>query len=346
MKKVSLLFSLLAFALFACSKVDGTMPSDDGHVGFTGSIPRDFPPMPIPAENPLTDAKVRLGRFLFFDKRLSRDSSTSCGSCHKPERAFADTGRVSFGFQGLPTEKNSTTLTNVGYVPRLFAEGGVPSLERQVLAPILAHNEFNMTQSELEARLSSYREYRPLFREAFGTEQVTLQRVMFAIASFERTILSGNSAFDRWNRGDNSALSLAAQRGEALFFGETGDCWHCHNGFNFTTNTFHNIGLDSNTFNQGRILITGNPNDEGKFKVPTLRNVALTAPYMHDGRFRTLEEVVRHYNSGGKPHPQRDPLMRPLGLSEQDISDLVEFLKSLTDTSFTQNPSLQNPWQP
>lgn len=345
MKHVSLLCLLFAFGAFACSKVDGTMPNDDRHDGFTGTIPTDFPPMRVPAENPLTDAKVRLGRFLFFDKRLSRDSSTSCGSCHKPEHAFADTGKVSFGFQGLATGKNSPTLTNVGYVPLLFAEGGIPSLEQQAIAPILAHNEFNMTQSELEARLSFVPEYRPLFQDAFGNEQVTLQRVIFAIASFERTLLSGNSAFDRWNRGDNTALSIAAQRGEALFFGETGDCWHCHNGFNFTTNSFHNTGLDSNTFKKGRVLVTGNPNDEGKFKTPTLRNVALTAPYMHDGRFQTLEDVVRHYNSGGKPHPQRDPLMRPLGLSEQDISDLVEFLKSLTDTSFTRNPSLQNPWE-
>lgn len=344
MIRASLVCLLFAFGAFACSKVDGTIP-DERHDGFTGTIPADFPPMRIPAENPLTDAKVRLGRFLFFDKRLSRDSSTSCGSCHKPEHAFADTGRVSFGFQGLSTQKNSPTLTNVGYVPLLFAEGGIPSLEQQVLAPILSHNEFNMTQSELEARLSLFPEYRPLFRDAFGDEQVSLQRITYAIASFERTILSGNSAFDRWNRGDNTALSLAAQRGEALFFGETGDCWHCHNGFNLTTNSFHNIGLDSNTFKTGRILITANPADEGKFKVPTLRNLALTAPYMHDGRFKTLEEVVRHYNTGGKPHPQKDPLIRPLGLSEQDISDLVEFLKSLTDTSFTRNPSLQNPWE-
>ncbi|MGQ9805753.1 MAG: cytochrome-c peroxidase [Chlorobiales bacterium] len=139
-------------------------------------------------------------------------------------------------------------MHNVGYVPLLFAEGGIPSLEQQAIAPILAHNEFNMTQSDLEARLSFLPEYRPLFQDAFGNEQVTLQRVIFALASFERTLLSGNSAFDRWNRGNNTALSIAAQRGEALFFGETGDCWHCHNGFNFTTNSFHNTGLDSNTF--------------------------------------------------------------------------------------------------
>lgn len=343
MKRIFLLAILAQICLVGCSEVDGSMESEQS--SFEVEKPADFPVMPEPRDNPTTAEKVELGRRLFYDKQMSLDYSTSCASCHQPELAFADNRKQSAGFGGLLTARNSPSLANTGYLPHFFWEGGIPTLEKQALAPIIAPNEFNIRADTLEKRMSSDPRYKMLFQAAFGDETVTLERITKSISAFQRTLISGNSPYDKFRRGDRSAISLSAQRGEALFFGETGDCWHCHNGYNLTTNSFHNTGLDSLTTDIGRAAVTKNPNDEGKFKVPTLRNIALTAPYMHDGRFQTLEQVLQHYNSGGKAHPNKDALMRPLGLSNQEVSDLIEFLKSLSDTSFTQNPAHNNPWE-
>jgi len=336
---------VLGLFIAGCAKVDGSLDPVEGEFRFK-NFP-GFPAVPVPSDNPMTAAKVELGRHLFFDRRFSRDSSVSCGSCHKPEHAFSDAGNsTSAGFAGLRTTRNSPGLTNVAWNTSLFWEGGVPTLEIQAISPIINPVEMNMNTDTLILRLMQEQRYGPLFSRAWGDSRITLERVTKSLATFQRTLISGSSPFDRWTRGEAGAISASAQRGADLFFGERGDCFHCHGAFNFTDNRFHNTGLDSVTIDEGRYRVTNNEADKGKFKTPTLRNIALTSPYMHDGRFFTLEEVVQHYNSGGKPHPNRDPLMRPLGLTSMDVQDIVAFLESLTDYTFTQDPAFQDPWQP
>lgn len=338
-----LLFGFIVILLLSACGKNATGPSEPP---FTQNLPSDFPAVPVPVDNPMSKAKVELGRHLFYDKRFSRDFSISCSTCHQQANAFSDPGQaLSQGVGGQMTTRNAPTLANVGYLPHFFAEGGVPTLEQQALAPIIAPNELAMDTDTLVARLQPVSQYRMLFPQAWGDANITIERITKSIAAFERTLISAESPFDRWNRGDKNAISAAAQRGAELFFGEKGDCWHCHGGFNFTNNSFHNTGLDSViTGDEGRYRVTGNPADIGKFKTPTLRNVALTAPYMHDGRFNTLEEVLRHYNSGGKPHPTADALMRPLRLSDDEIKDLVALLDALTDDDFINNQALSDPW--
>jgi cytochrome c peroxidase len=211
-------------------------------------------------------------------------------------------------------------------------EGGVPTLELQALAPLFAENEMDMTGTEIEARLATDSTYIRLFRQAYGEGPITLAGVTKALATYERTLVSYRAPFDRWQAGDTEALSAAAQRGAALFLGEKGDCWHCHAPPLFTDRSFHDIGLDSAPVDVGRYLVTGRDADIGVFKTPTLRDVGVTGPYMHDGRFATLRQVVEHYNTGGKPHANKSAVVRPLGLTSGEIDDLVAFLESLTDS--------------
>lgn len=333
---------VLATIIPGCSEDGTTMGPED--VIITAPFP-GFPPVPEPADNPTTEAKAELGRHLFFDKRFSANNTVSCGSCHESQAAFSDPGEsTSVGFEGGRTTRNAPSLTNVAYNTSLFWEGGIPTLEQQAVAPIINPIEMGMNTDTLIVKLEQEPLYVNLFNQAWGSSEITLERVTKSISAYERTLLSGSSPYDEWNRGDDNAIDESAKRGIALFFGEKGDCFHCHGGFNFTDNLFHHNGLDSVTIDEGRYRITNLESDKGKFRTPTLRNIALTGPYMHDGRFFTLEEVVRHYNSGGKRHPNKDALMRPLGLSDGDIADLVAFLESLTDEVFVQDPALQNPW--
>lgn len=327
--------------LHGCSDVEGIAEPE-----FNLNLPSGFPQMYIPADNPLSASKISLGRHLFFDKRLSRDSTVSCGTCHIPSLAFSDSGmQFSRGVRDQRTLRNSPSLTNTGYNLSFFWEGGVPSLELQALAPILAPHEMDMNTDTLILRIKDDPVYKELFYRAFGTETITIAMITKALASFQRTMVSSNSPFDRYRNGNTSAISADAVKGMELFFGEKGDCFHCHNGFNFTDNTFHNTSLEPGFSDEGRYLITGFTTDRGKFKTPTLRNVELTPPYMHNGSVRTLREVVVHYNSGGKGNPNADILMRPLGLSDSEVDQLVEFLRALTDDTFNNNPAFTNPWQ-
>ncbi|WP_084640414.1 cytochrome-c peroxidase [Meiothermus rufus] len=299
-----------------------------------------------PPDNPQTPAKVALGRRLFYDTRLSADGTVACASCHKPAFAFSDGGqRFSRGVGGQEGQRNAPSLTNVGHRRALFWEGRSPRLELQAVGPLTAHNEMAMTPEALAQRLEAIPSYAQAFREVFG-EPPSLRMVTFALAAFQRTLLSYNSPFDRFQAGDLKALSPAAQRGMELFFSERGDCFHCHTGPEFTDDTPHNTALYTVYPDIGLARATGRDEDVGKFKTPTLRNVALTAPYMHDGSIPTLREVVMHYNRGGQPNLNADVLIRPLGLSEQEIDDLVAFLESLTDRSFTANPNLLPPAEP
>ncbi|NUQ82078.1 MAG: c-type cytochrome [Bacteroidetes bacterium] len=331
---------VLLILLTAC----GVETEEGGPTPASPSVPRNFPPVPVPGDNLLTQEKFELGRQLFFDKAFAKDYSVSCGSCHQPAAGFADGGKaVSTGFHGLTGTRNAPGLTNTAYLDSYLWEGGVPTLEKQALAPIVNPVEFNIHPDTLVMRIAMNPVYPPQFEEAFGSREVTLERITKSIATFERFLISGNSEFDKWNRGEPNQMTASAKRGFDVFFGESGDCFHCHVGFNFTDNDFHNNSLAAVYSDPGRYLLTSRDEDIGKFKTPTLRNVALTAPYMHDGSIGTLEEVVRHYNSGGKHHPNADILMRPLGLKEDEMADLVAFLESLTDTSFTNQPNLQPP---
>lgn len=299
--------------------------------------------VPIPEDNPQTPAKVALGRKLFYDTRLSKDNTIACASCHRPEFAFSDGGKpVSTGIFGRQGSRNAPSLTNVGFRRHLFWEGRSPRLELQAVGPLTAHDEMGLEPEELAQRLQAIPEYAQAFREVFG-EPPSLRAVTYAIAAFERTLVSYNSPFDRYQAGDDQALSPAALRGMELFFSEKGDCFHCHVGPDFTDDEPRNTALYTVYKDIGLARATGKDEDVGKFKTPTLRNVALTAPYMHDGSIRTLREVVQHYNRGGEPNLNADALIRPLGLTDQEVDDLVAFLEALTDTSFTTNPALQAP---
>jgi cytochrome c peroxidase len=305
---------------------------------FVVKVPQDFPPMPVPGDNPMTVEKVELGRKLFYDKRLSSDNTISCASCHKQAFAFSDGGKVvSAGVAGRKGTRNAPPLANVGYRKSLFWEGGAASLELQAVGPITHPDEMNMDPPKLVAKLGKVPEYSQGFKKVFP-DGISMLNIIRAIAAFERTLVSAGSPWDRFNAGDKTALSESALRGLELFFSETGDCFHCHVGHNFTNEDLTNTALYTVYQDQGLARITKKDDDIGKFKTPSLRNVELTAPYMHDGSIKTLREVVKHYNNGGQPNLNADALMRPLGMTDAQIDDLVEFMKSFTDKGFVKDP--------
>ena len=287
--------------------------------------------VPIPDENPLTAQKVKLGKQLFFDKRLSRDGTIACASCHLQERALTNGERVAIGIQGRQGLRNVPAIFNRAYGKSFFWDGRASSLEEQALEPIQNPKEMDMTLSDLEIRLFENKEYTEQFQNVFGGKP-TAQNAAKAIASFVRTLLSGNSAYDRFEHGEQNALSASAKRGLQIFRGK-GNCIACHVGPNFTDEKFHNTGVafkDTTTSDWGRYAVTKFERDKGAFKTPTLREVSRTAPYMHNGSFASLQEVIDFYNQGGIQNPYLDEEIRPLKLTEQEKEDLIEFLKSLT----------------
>lgn len=297
------------------------------------TIPDGFPDVLFPADNAFSQKRWELGKRLFYDPILSRDSTLSCGSCHKQSLAFADDVAFSPGIDNRPGTTNAPTLANVAYHPYFLREGGVPTLEMQILVPIQEHNEFDHNIVLIAQKLAQKSDYIKLSQEAYNRvpDAFVITR---AIATFERSLLSGNSLFDQWQNGDASALSASALRGKNLFFSPKTNCGECHGGFNFTDYSFQNNGLDTAYQSLGRMRLTNNESDRAKFKVPSLRNVALTAPYMHDGRFASLQEVVAHYNSGGFAHKNKSTLIKPLQLTESEMNDLISFLNSLSDFEF------------
>lgn len=304
----------------------------------------EFPPppplglddAPAPENNPMTRAKVELGKLLFFEKRISGDGAVSCATCHVPRRGFSNARRYGAGFQGRPTLRNVPTIINAAYHEFLFWDGRAGSLEEQAKGPILHPGEMASSEEKIIRTLGAIRGYRARFRAAFGSGEISLDRVARAIASFERTLLSGNSPFDRWKfGGDEAAMPQAAIRGFEVFTSK-GNCVKCHlaDEFSapFTDDKFHNlgVGMDKRPIEAGRERITKRVRDRGRFRTPTLRHVAQTAPYMHDGRFATLEEVVDFYDKGGHPNPHLDPDMKPLGLTKREKADLIAFMGALT----------------
>jgi cytochrome c peroxidase len=287
--------------------------------------------MPIPDENPLTEEKIALGRKLFFDPILSKDRTISCATCHDPKLGFTDDKPVAVGVGGQTGARRSPRLINRGYGKLFFWDGRAASLEDQVLQPIENPIEMAMTLEEVEARLRSDAGYAAGFRDAFGRPPDTgaLQQ---ALASYVRTIVSGNSTYDRYVAGESEALSAAQRRGLEIFRGK-GNCAVCHLGPNLTDDDFHNTGVgwkEGAAKDQGRAKITADPADIGAFKTPTLREVASTGPYMHDGSLATLADVVEFYDKGGEPNPHLSMEMQRLDLTAAEKTDLVEFLKALS----------------
>ncbi len=301
-------------------------------------VPPGFPNPVFPVGNELTAARFALGKRLFYDPVMSLYSTVSCASCHDAGHAFSDSVRFSPGAAGI---RNSPSLANVAYQPYFTREGGVATLEMQVLVPIQEHNEFNFNIVLIAERLKKDTSFVRQCAESYGRPPDAFC-ITRAIACFERTFVSGQSRYDEFVfSGKTNALSQSEKRGKDLFFAEKTNCSTCHAGFNFTNYAFENNGLYENYPDVGRFRLTEDSTDLARFKVPTLRNVGLTAPFMHDGSLASLEAVVEHYNSGGKPHPHRSNLVRPLGLSAAEQADVVSFLKSLTDEKFVSNPKFR-----
>ncbi|MBX3158893.1 MAG: hypothetical protein KF773_23205 [Deltaproteobacteria bacterium] len=304
---------------------------------FDVDVPAGFPALPVPADNALTAERVHLGKRLFYDTQLSRTREVACGSCHLAEHAFADPRRLSAGVEGRLGSRNAPSIVNLAYNTSFFWDGGAPTLEQQAIGPIINPLEMDMKIGDVVARLEADASYVDAFDRAYDTRP-SPGTVTKALASFMRTIVSGDSRYDRFQRGDATALTESEQRGLAIATGERGECFHCHVGFNFTNNGFRNNNLYADYVDLGRARVTELADDVGKFKVPTLRNVALTAPYMHDGSLPTLEAVVEHYSSGGFASPTSDPTIRPLDLTAEEKRDLVAFLRALTDESLATDP--------
>lgn len=315
-------------ALTSCRKETGTEPMEDAP--FALQLPPGFTMPVVSPDNPLTQASVELGKALFFDPRLSRDGTVSCASCHLPSKAFSDTARVSVGIEGRTGFRNSPSLGNVGYHAAFFRDGGVPTLEQQVIAPIHDVVEMDHDINRVAALLRDEEPYRRLSRAAYGRE-LDAWVVTRAIANYERTLISGWSRYDRYIQGELTALTEQELRGLALFNSEELNCTACHSGFDLSDHAYHNVGQYLDYADPGRGRITLDPGDEGKFKTPTLRNIARTAPYMHDGSMATLEQVVDFFAAGGLPHANRDPLMQSFALSPDDKADLIAFLRALND---------------
>lgn len=298
----------------------------------TPKDPYAQPKLPVPPDNKITPARVSLGQMLFFDPRLSGSGWISCASCHNPALGWSDglPTAIGHGMKVLP--RATPTLYNVAYNPVQMWDGRFATLEDQALGPISAEGEMNHPLPDLVNRLSNIEGYRVAFEKAYPGEGVTTATLAKAIATFERTIVSLDAPFDRWRGGNKRAISESARRGFEVFKNkDKGNCATCHSGFNFTDSSFHNIGLaTSGAEDPGRFAVKNVKVNMGAFKTPTLRNIALTAPYMHNGAYRTLYEVVEHYDRGGDSTKNLSPEIRPLNLSTQEKRDLVEFLKSLS----------------
>ncbi|MFN8339796.1 MAG: cytochrome c peroxidase [Saprospiraceae bacterium] len=297
--------------------------------------PIGFEAIPYPSDNIFTTDRWALGKKLFYDKRLAVDSTLSCASCHQQDKGWADDLPLTPGIKDRPAMRNAPTLTNVAYHPYYTREGGVPTLEMQVLIPISEHNELGFNMVRLVDRLSKDSIYQSMAQKAYN-RSLDAYVITRALANFERSLISGNSRADQFNKGKQS-LNEEEIAGRNLFYSTRTNCSQCHSGFNFTNYAFENNGLYTQYKDPGRYRLTLNPADSALFKVPTLRMVGLTAPYMHDGSIATLEQVIDHYNSGGKNHPHKSILIRPLGLDNEEKRALVSFLKALSDEEFLDN---------
>jgi len=346
-------FALLAWVMQGCRRDPALEPTWTGPTPYSLSIPvwaTEGGHLPhFPSDVPLTVEMVDLGRRLFYEKALSNDFSMSCATCHKQEHAFTDPRQFSVGTDGTVGTRNGMAIFNLAWDGRFFWDGRSFSLEQQALLPVVDHAEMRNTWPVVVERLSTHRRYPELFRRAFGSAGIDSLRVVQAIAQFERTLLSFDSRFDRFRYGgDSTALTVQEQRGMDLFF-RSAHCGDCHMGALLTDHSLRNNGLDLVHADLGLGAVTGNANHNGLFKTTSLRNIAVTGPYMHDGRFTTLEEVVDFYADDVRlGSPNLDNHMFPwmagqVQLSAQDRRDLVAFLHTLTDEGFLTNPAFADP---
>jgi cytochrome c peroxidase len=293
-------------------------------------VPRCLPPIPWPADNPYSPARAELGKILFFDGRLSANGKVSCAFCHEPDHAFSGSTPLSRGVNGKLGVRHAPTLINRAWGKSQFWDGRAATLEAQVIVPVTDPDEMGMTPNRVAEKIRNIKGYAPLFAAAFGDSTISFDRIAKAIATFERTIVSGNSAYDRYTEGDKSALTK--QQKEGLdFFNKKGECAECHAGANFTNEKFANIGIgmDELAPDPGREDVTGRRGDFGRFKVPTLRDLASRGPYMHDGSVKSLDQVLDIYAKGGLPNPHLDTRLAPFFLDEQTKQNLLAFLDSL-----------------
>jgi cytochrome c peroxidase len=307
--------------------------------------PLGLPPIAWPADNPYSPAVIDLGHYLFFDPRMSANGAVACATCHPPEHAFAGGEPAPVGVTGAPLPRRAPTIINRAYGHSQFADGRAPTLEAQIEGPVSNPNEMGSTPEKAAAAIAKVPGYSPLFERAFGDSQVTFERIQKAIASFERTIVSGNSAYDRYLAGDKHALSAQAKRGLTIFE-RTGECNECHSGPNLSNEKFASLGIgpEQNPPDFGLFGITHKKPDIGRFKVPTLREIAHTGPYMHDGRYKTLDDVLEFYRKGGRPDSHLDSRIAPFFLDAPARADLVAFLQSLSGEGWQQiKPPAQLP---
>ncbi len=370
-----LLMTLAVGIIGACA-----VPGEDNGIDLELALPQHFPDPIAPLSNRLTPESAELGRHLFYDLRLSGNGTLACASCHQQEYAFADSLAVSLGASGGEGVLNAPSLANVIYAyPLTWAHGSVTTIEEQLLGPMFGEQPLEMGmagfEDEIAGRLAIDARYRELFADAFPGEEISVKLVRFALASFVRSLVSYQSAFDRFLAGDSVAISQSAQRGSELFYSERLGCSHCHAGFAFSaavqslatnsqpTSPFHNIGLYNvdgeggyPSAAQGLIEESGFAKDMGRFRVPSLRNVALTAPYGHDGSVATLDDFIRIYEEGGRNveagsnqgdgrnNPWRSDDLKVFELSDAERDDLIAFLESLTDSSFVMDSRFADPW--
>lgn len=355
--------------LAACHKTEPEQETTDEEPSvittpYSLVLPSRFPQNPvIPADNLLTQEGVELGRYLFYEPQLSRNNSLSCGSCHQQSKAFTDGRARALGVDGQLHARGAMSLANVLWETSLNWDGAVPTLEAQGRIPIENPVELHQSLTVGVQKLQQTDRYPPLFQRAFGSKIITEENVLKALAQFERTLISADSRFDRYSNGDRTALTRDEQLGLALFNNHPvagtiagANCFHCHSIPTFTVRDFFNNGLDLTFADLGRGDVTGSSFDNGKFRPPSLRNIALTAPYMHDGRFQTLEEVVDHYSDHiQRASPNLDPNMLDaqnspfndqLALNAAQKQQLIAFLRSLTDSTFIQDPRFSDPFRP
>ena len=334
-KKLNLLFVVLGilFVVAACqsnkdkevttdkekpAKVDEALVAAKVQFELLGDVP-------IPEDNPMTDEKIELGKQLFFDPRLSGDDSLSCMSCHLPNEGFGDGLATFIGFEDFEGARNSQTIINSAFYKELFWDGRAASLEEQALGPIQDPGEMNLSLDELVKKLNEVPEYVEAFQDVFESD-ITPDTVAKALAAFQRTIVITDTAFDRYLQGDDDAINAEAKEGMKLFVDKSG-CISCHNGPLLSNNDYHNTGLSGD---DGRYAVTDDEADKGKFRTPGLRGASHTAPFMHDGSLATLEDVVNYYNAGGGGDANKDPLKKPLGLTPEEVKQLVAFLESMS----------------
>lgn len=360
LSKTLLGLSLVVLVFMVVLKYMGKTPQNITTGPYNLDYPRNFGSRyTLPKENPLTAEGVALGRLLFYETKMSRNGQISCATCHRQELAFTDGRTFSIGVDGTPTSRNSMSLGNLLWVRNLFWDGRAKSLETQAIVPMTDPHEMGQTLEVTSKKLQATLLYPPIFELVFGSENITGARIAKALAQFERTLITDDSPYDQYLRGVYEPTPQEL-RGMQLFMNAPdpdqgirgGNCFQCHGGPKTYLELFHNNGLDSIPNDLARERITGFKTDRGRFRVPTLRNIALTAPYMHDGRFQNLEEVLDHYNSGIMESETLSPVLRnatnnpsqnDLGLTKEEMRDIIAFLYMLTDSTFLTNPKFSNP---